>query len=104
MGLRGGVYHRELRMPEGVESLGPQLAAHARLLAAAEGSRVVVEQRGVYPDHARLEFLDRAHRLVEIPRIDRRAERVLGTVGQLYGLLEARDSTHRRDRSKGLGV
>ena len=95
MRIGGRVDHREFRVPEAVETLGAQLPAHPGLLAAAEGARIVVEQRRVDPHHPGLQLLHRAHGFVEIGGVDGRAEGIAGAIGENDGLVEARDPANR---------
>ena len=91
-----------LRAAEGVEALTAELAAEAGGLPAAEGQRVVVDQRIVDPDHAGFEPVRRLHRLVEVGGEDRGAEAEGAVIGEADRLVEIRDPADRGDRAETL--
>ena len=68
----------------------PELAPEARLLEAAERAGVVVGQRVVEPDRARLDLAHAAHDGLEVARVDVGAEPVARRVRQLDRLVERR--------------
>src|ERR1700683_1886383 len=56
MRLRRMIDHRELRVPECIQTFRAELPPHPGLLTAAEGPGVVIEERGIDPYHAGLQL------------------------------------------------
>src|SRR4051794_14157404 len=83
-----------LGLLERLQPLLAELAAEARLLEAAERPGVVVGQRVVEPDRARLDLAHAAEDRPQVARVDVGAEAEARAVGELDRLVER---AHRHD-------
>src|SRR4029450_13655984 len=85
-----------------VEPFFAQLAAEPALAHAAERAGLVVRERVIHPECARLDLLHRRHHVAQVVRVDVRAQAVLAVVRQGDRLVDVTHPYDSRDRAEYL--